>query len=595
MLNFLTELKIIIITHSILFLTVIILIIFTGFIQASSLFGIMPIVEFALNGNLDDGNNIIRYLSNFFIKMNLEISLLSLCFFYLSLIILKIIFILITSYSSKILSNKIFKHLVDRQLSFLLKSKWSHISNVDHGTLANSILKESEKANTGFDAVISVMTNIFTLLTYIVVALYISIELTLSILTVSSILYFLPSFFIGNMIYKVMSIHTSSTNLIQKKIFEMLKGIKVIFSFNKTSDYKRKFDDEFKKILKSGLQFNMIRIFNTQIFEPISILIVISSIYLGKNIFVLSNTDIFVFLFVIHKLVGLKSILIENFNIIKGSQPPIEQINKIISNSEKNIEFRDNEHKVFQFKNIKFKNVYFKYNKKDDFILKNLDFTIHSNQKVAFVGPSGAGKSTLVDLIIGLLKQSKGEIFINDFNNSTINTSSWLDIIGYVPQNSFLFNASIRDNLIWSNPKCTHEEMVSACQDAYALDFINKTDLGFDTIIGDNGSRFSGGQLQRLCIARALIKNPQILILDEATSALDSESEMKIKKSIDLLKSKLTLIVVTHRLNTILDSDNIFIVDDSKIIKQGNFEELSKDKHNTLYNLIKNHNEFKDK
>ena len=338
----------------------------------------------------------------------------------------------------------------------------------------------------------------------------------------------------------------------------------------------------------------MIRIFNTQILEPISILTVIASIYFGKNIFILNNTDIFVFLFVIHKLVGLKSVLIENFNIIKGSQPPIEQINTIISNSEKNFEIRNKGHKIYKFQKLKFQDVYFRYNEENDDVLKNLNFTINSNQKVAFVGPSGAGKSTLVDLVIGLLNQSKGKIIINDYDNSAINLSSWLDIIGYVPQNSFLFNTSIKENLLWSNPKCSHEEMVAACKDAYALDFINKTNFGFDTIIGDNGSRFSGGQLQRLCIARALIKKPQILILDEATSALDSESEQMIKKSLDLLKSKLTLIVVTHRLNTILDSDKIFIVDNNQMIKQGSYKELSADKENILYNIIKKYNELKD-
>lgn len=594
MLSFFSELKIIFKNHSTLFFTVLFLIIVTGFIQASSLFGIMPIVEFALNGNLDNGNNITKYISNIFLKINLDINLLSLCFFYLTIILLKIIFTLITSYFSNLLSFTIYKNLVDRQLSSLLKSKWSHISNVNHGILANSILKEAEKANTGFDAVVSAITNIFTILTYIIFAFYISIELTLSIITISSILYFLPSYFIGNFIYKVMLIHTNSTNLIQKKIFEMLKGIKVIFSFNKTSDYQIKFNYDFNKILKSGLQFNMIRIFNVQILEPISILVVISAIYFGKNIFVLSNTDIFLFLFIIYKFVGIKSILVADFNRIKGSQPPIEQINTIISNSEKNRDLRDIGHKISKFEKIKFKDVYFRYSKKNDYVLKSINFTIHSNQKVAFIGPSGVGKSTLIDLIIGLLKQTKGEIIINNYDNSVINTSSLLDIIGYVPQNSFLFNASIRDNFLWSNPKCTFEEIVAACKNANALDFINNTNLGFDTIIGDNGSRFSGGQLQRLCIARALIKKPQILIFDEATSALDSESELMIKKSLNLLKSKLTLIIVTHKLNTILDSDKIFIIDKNKIIKQGSYEELSNDKENILKNLIKNQNLFKD-
>lgn len=594
MLNFLSELKIILKSHTTLFFSVLSLIIITGFIQASSLFGVMPIVEFALNGNLNDGNNIINYISNFFSKMNFDINLLSLCFFYLIIIILKIIFTLITSYFSNILSFTIYKNLVDRQLSFLLKSKWSHISNVDHGILANSILKESEKANTGFDAVVSAITNIFTILTYFIVAFYISIELTLFILTLSSILYFLPSYFIGKFIYKIMLIHTNSTNLIQKKIFEMLKGIKVIFSFNKTSDYQKTFNIEFNKILKSGLQFNMIRIFNFQILEPISILIIILSIYFGKYIFLLNNTDIFLFLFVIYKSVGIKSLLIGDFNRIKGSQPPIEQINKLISNAAQNIEKKDKANKILKFENIKFKDVYFSYDENNNYILKSLNFTIHSNQKVAFVGPSGAGKSTLIDLIIGLIKPSKGEIFINNYDNSVVSTSSWLDVIGYVPQNSFLFNASIKDNLLWSYPKCTYDEMVSACKDAHALDFINNTSLGFDTIIGDNGNRFSGGQLQRLCLARALIKKPQILILDEATSALDSESELMITKSLNLLKSKLTLIIITHKLNTILDSDKIFIIDDYKIIKQGSYKELSNDKENILNNLIKKNNEFKE-
>ena len=152
--------------------------------------------------------------------------------------------------------------------------------------------------------------------------------------------------------------------------------------------------------------------------------------------------------------------------------------------------------------------------------------------------------------------------------------NSWRDLIGYIPQQPFLFNASIKDNILWANPEIDEEDILRACKLAYVDDFVNDMKDGYETVVGERGMKLSGGQAQRICLARALARNPQILILDEATSSLDSNSESLIKESIDNLQGNITIISVAHRLSTIVNSNQIFYLKDGSLIEQGTFNEL---------------------
>lgn len=239
-------------------------------------------------------------------------------------------------------------------------------------------------------------------------------------------------------------------------------------------------------------------------------------------------------------------------------------------------EFENEDKKIvekFQ-KKIDIKNISFKYGEENRYVLNDLSLTIHKGESIAFIGESGAGKSTLADIILGLLSPQKGGVFIDDINIRDI-PNSWSKIIGYVPQSINLYDASIRENVAFGVPESEidNELVLASLKKANILDFVESLDDKENTYIGDRGVRLSGGQRQRIGIARALYREPQILVLDEATSALDNETETSVMEAIDSLQGELTLIIIAHRLTTVKNCDKIYEVV-SMTIEQREYDAL---------------------
>ena len=225
------------------------------------------------------------------------------------------------------------------------------------------------------------------------------------------------------------------------------------------------------------------------------------------------------------------------------------------------------------FNNLIFNNLAFSYNENVE-VLKDFDFEIKKGQITAIVGYSGAGKSTLLNLIFRLYDPQNGEIKINGIDLKKYKLSSWLKMIGYVSQDTFLFNATIYQNIVFGNSGYTKNDIVNAAKEAHAHDFISSFSEKYDIIIGDRGINLSGGQAQRIAIARALITNPEILIFDEATSSLDNISEKIVQKSIYDVSKKRTALIIAHRLSTVKDADMIYVLDKGQIIEKRKHDEL---------------------
>ena len=227
-------------------------------------------------------------------------------------------------------------------------------------------------------------------------------------------------------------------------------------------------------------------------------------------------------------------------------------------------------------KKIEFKNVGFQYNEKDGSVLQDINLDIVKGETVALVGISGAGKSTLVNLIPRFYDVTSGGIFIDGIDIRKYTVRSLRENIAIVTQESILFNDSVRYNIAYGRSGCSEKEIVRAAKDAYAHDFIIQLPQGYDSIIGERGCRLSGGQRQRTAIARALLRNPDILILDEATSDLDTESEYYVQKALENLMKTRTTLVIAHRLSTVMNADKILVFDDGRIVDTGRHEELIK-------------------
>ncbi len=224
-------------------------------------------------------------------------------------------------------------------------------------------------------------------------------------------------------------------------------------------------------------------------------------------------------------------------------------------------------------KNIEFEDVSFAY-QKDKPALRKISFTAESGTMTALVGPSGAGKTTITNLLPRLYERSSGRIRIGGTDIKDMTLESLRSQIGLVTQDSYLFNGTIRENLMYANDEASEEEMREACKAAYIHDFIMELPDGYDTVVGNRGMKLSGGEKQRISIARVLLKDPAIIILDEATSSLDTVSEYYIQKAMSVLLQNKTSIVIAHRLSTIMAADQILVVQDGTIVEKGRHEEL---------------------
>ena len=226
-------------------------------------------------------------------------------------------------------------------------------------------------------------------------------------------------------------------------------------------------------------------------------------------------------------------------------------------------------------KGILIENVDFKYANSKKGAFNNISLHIPIKSSIAIVGESGAGKTTLVDLITLTNKPQNGRILIDNILSNELNKSTWRDKIGYVSQDTLIFDDTIGNNIsMWKDVENSEIELREAAKKANILEFIQSLPDGFNTLVGDRGILLSGGQKQRIFIARELYRKPDILILDEATSSLDSESEKSIQESIELLKGKITVIVIAHRLSTIKNVDMIYLLQKGKIIEKGTYKEL---------------------
>ena len=271
-------------------------------------------------------------------------------------------------------------------------------------------------------------------------------------------------------------------------------------------------------------------------------------------------------------------------NLLFGVVQIIEYNKKFIVSADRIFEVIDNE----KFKkekfgnldikklegNIKFDNVCFGYDKRK--IINNMSFEIKPNEKVAFVGKSGAGKTTIFSLITKLYRVKDGKIFIDNYNINDLTCDSLRNNMSIITQNPYIFNFSIKENLLLAKEDAKMKEIREACKLACIDDFIMKLPNKYDTMVGENGVILSGGQKQRLAIARALLMKTEIILFDEATSALDNETQSEIQNAIDNLKGEYTILIVAHRLSTVIDCDRIFVVDNGKIVGCGSHRELLK-------------------
>ena len=361
------------------------------------------------------------------------------------------------------------------------------------------------------------------------------------------------------------------------QVEETLSGLRIIKAFCA----EEKMNDRFDRI-NSAYRNDIMKV-NTrqQMAHPMSeflgtVMIVIVLWFGGILVLsgdsMLSGPTFIYYLVMLYSIINpLKDFSKAGYNIPKGLAS-MERIDKILNANNDIVETPSPMHLAKFEHQIEFKNVSFRYDKK--WILKNINLVIPKGKTIALVGQSGGGKSTLVDLIPRYYDVQEGEVLIDGINVKDLGIHDLRQLIGNVNQEAILFNDSFRNNIAFGVDGATDEQIAEAAKIANAYDFIMQTEQQFDTPVGDRGSRLSGGQRQRVSIARAILKNPPILILDEATSALDTESERLVQDALERLMKTRTTVAIAHRLSTIKCADEIYVIHEGEIVERGTHDEL---------------------
>lgn len=361
-------------------------------------------------------------------------------------------------------------------------------------------------------------------------------------------------------------------------IEETLGSLKVIKAFNAEKPMQEKFENLNQTFYKQSV--NVYR--KTDLSSPLTETVVMGILMLilfvgGKMVFAeeLSAALFITYFGLASQLIPPIKQITTSYNNLQKGLASEERINKILHADNLILE-KENAKELPPFgKEIEYKNLWFAYHKGDDgYVLKNINLKIAKGKTIALVGQSGSGKTTLADMLPRFYDADKGELLIDGLNIKDIKLSGLRKQIGVVTQESVLFNDTVYNNIVFGIEHVTREKVEDAAKIANAHEFISSLPEGYNTIIGDRGGKLSGGQKQRISIARAVLKNPHILILDEATSALDTESEKLVQEALSNLMKNRTSIVIAHRLSTIANADEIIVMSKGEIIERGNHVEL---------------------
>lgn len=308
-------------------------------------------------------------------------------------------------------------------------------------------------------------------------------------------------------------------------------------------------------------------------YESTTIAAVFIGIYMAVMLFHMPISSLVVFLLVFYRVSPKVSAFQSQQSLTLSHIPALMQVDQLSLEAESSRETSGGRAFSVLKNRISLENVSFTYGTGKQ-VLHAVELEIPVSKSVGIVGPSGSGKTTIVDLILGLVLPTAGAARVDDVDLVSLDVRSWRARIGYVAQDSSFFHSSVAENIRFGCPSATDADVARAAELAFASDFIDRLPEGYDTIIGDRGVRLSGGQRQRLALARAIVRNPVVLVLDEATSALDSESEEKIQRAVDKLSGAMTIVTVTHRLATVKNADLIYFLDEGHVVESGTWDDL---------------------
>ncbi len=530
------------------------------------------------------GDLISKAIGQFLGWFGLEFSLRTLLPLVVILFILKGIVFIISQYISVRISADYERNI--RSVLFLetLKSKWTFLIGQKIGYLETILIRDAEEARGIFLCFGEVIVTTASLLVYVLVAFNISPVVTSLSLAMGVVIFF----FIRPVFYKIRElsrIAASAYSDMSHHVSESIIGLKTIRASLVEDSIHSKANEFFDLLKLVRIRVLLLRAASSVLIEPVSI-IFISVIFAFS--YVTNNFEIGTFaatIYLVHK----------TFRHIQNAQATLYRINESLPYLQRIMSFRDTitvnremhkGTKPFSFNNyLEFNNITFGYGEGKQKTLCDFFLKVKMGEMVGIIGESGAGKTTLVDLLLRLLEPQGGKILADGVDISEIDIKEWRKNIGYVSQDIFVINDSVENNIRFYDDNISDRDTQSAAQRAYIYDFIEAQPNKFKTQVGERGVLLSGGEKQRIVLARYLARNSKILILDEATSALDNKSELMIKKAINELRGKVTIFIIAHRLSTLLNCDRVVFLENGKIVEDGSPRSLLEDKSSRFYKL----------
>lgn len=531
---------------------------------------ILPILLILSDPNYLNNKYIIILLNNFDFLNKDNFLLYSIIFLFL-IFLLKIILSLLFHYIKyKILWNY-YEKISNRLISNYVKIDYLDFLNLKIYEKSNMLKSEVDYFIMGvIDPFFILLLEGITIILIFIFLIYYDPASTLKVISALGLLVIFLMYFLGKKLKKLGTKRHNIHNFLQQQINQALNGVKDL----KLSSRENFFLKNFYLVTKN-MRYSMILINSWQMIprHALEFLTIISFILIcfigfssGKNF---SELIILLGLYsaaTFRIMPSLNRVMV-SYNSIKQTKIVIDKIFLDLSIAKNITSFSDKIDKVDQsigeINNIEIKNLNFKFPDQKEFLIKDLELKIEKGQYIGIYGRSGVGKTTFVDLFSGLITPSSGSIKINSIERQNI-LPEWKSSIGYVSQKIYLNNASIKDNVVFGLPM-DEKKVLTCLKNAQLLDFVNRLAQGIDTIVGENGANLSGGQIQRLGIARALYRNPKILIFDESTNSLDNETENAFMQVIDIIKDKKIILFISHKLSLLNKCDKIYEIKDKKL------------------------------
>jgi subfamily B ATP-binding cassette protein MsbA len=470
------------------------------------------------------------------------------------------------------LVDRVRKSLFEKLQSFSL----SYYSQTRYGDLVNTFTTETNQLKQAFQTISFLVTRVSLLLAYIVSIFLLSWQLSLGAL----ILYSLLSVGLSTLIGKVReaSFHVPrANNQLTSVAIEFISGIRTVKASAAEYFERQRFDVANSELMRAETKVGALSEIVHPLAEGMSSSLLIVMVVVAFNWFIadggFSSASLLTFMFVLFRMMPLVSQINGGRQQLGSFYGSMDNIKKLLQTEFQSNQVNGDIYFSKLERNIEFCHVDFRYNS-GELILTDINLSIEKGQTVALVGASGAGKTTLADLVPRFYDPSSGDIFMDGINLQRFDVSSLRRQLAIVSQDTFIFNSSIRYNIAYGLEDNEENSIIEAAKQANAWEFIQELPEGLDTILGDRGVRLSGGQRQRIAIARALLRQPEVLILDEATSALDSVTEQLIQESLAKLSKDKTVIVIAHRLSTISQADKVVVLEQGRIVEQGVYQNL---------------------